>query len=177
MKRFFAGLSLFLLFAAISTALAQTNDPNAPATREDIEHYLSVMHSHEMMTQMMDAMIKPMHQMVHEQFLKDKDKLPADFEEKTTKMMDDMLKSMPLDEMMQAMVPVYQKHLTKGDVDALIAFYSSPTGQKMLREMPAILAEAMQSSMPIMQKYMETVKQRVEDNVAEALKQSDKKTN
>ena len=177
MKRFFAGLSVFFLFAAISTALAQTNDPNAPATREDIEHYLSVMYSHEMMTQMMDAMIKPMHQMVHEQFLKDKDKLPADFEEKTTKMMDDMLKSMPLDEMMQAMVPVYQKHFTKGDVDALITFYSSPTGQKMLREMPAIMAEAMQSSMPIMHKYMETLRQKVEDEVAEALKQSEKKTN
>ena len=57
------------------------------------------------------------------------------------------------------MAPVYQKHLTKGDIDNLVAFYSSPTGAKLLREMPSIVAESMQSAMPIMTKYMETVKQ------------------
>ena len=31
-----------------------------------------------------------------------------------TKQMDDMLKNMPLDEMMQATIPAYQKHFTKG---------------------------------------------------------------
>lgn len=36
--------------------------------------------------------------------------------------------------MTEAMVTVYQKHFTKSDVEALIGFYSSPTGQKMLRE-------------------------------------------
>ena len=64
-------------------------------------------------------MIKPMHQMIHEQFMKDKDKLPSDFEARMKKMMDDSMKSFPWDEMMQAMVPAYQKHFTKGDMDTL----------------------------------------------------------
>src|SRR5439155_13694987 len=53
-----------------------------------------------------------------------------------------ILMSMPFDEMMDAMVPTYQKHFTRGELDALTAFYSSPTGQKILREMPAIMSEA-----------------------------------
>ena len=40
------------------------------------------------------------------------------------------------------MVPVYQKHLSKSDVEEMIKFYSTPTGQKILREMPAMTAEA-----------------------------------
>lgn len=87
--------------------------------------------------------------------MKHKDNLPADYESKIASMMDDMFQNMPRDEMTQAMVPAYQKHLTKGDIDNLVAFYSTPTGAKLLREMPSMLAEAMQSMMPIMTKYVE----------------------
>jgi hypothetical protein len=79
---------------------------------------------------------------------------------------------MPFDDMMQAMVPVYQKHFTKGDINAVIAFYSSPTGQKMLREMPAIMGESMQTIMPLMRKYTETMTARIQQEVAESLKKA-----
>ena len=125
-------------------------------------------------------MAQSMHQMFHEQYLKHKDNLPADYESKITSMMDDMFQNMPMDEMMQAMVPAYQKHLTKGDIDNLVAFYSTPTGAKLLREMPSMLAETMQSMMPIMTKYMETVQQRLlketDVMIAQSKKQSDAKT-
>lgn len=174
MRRLAGTLAVFVMLTVGS--VAQQNNANAPATREDVERYLDAMHSHQMMSQMMDAMAKPMHQMVHDMYEKDKDKLPAGFEEQTMKTMDEMLKNMPFDEMMQAMVPVYQKHFTKGDVDALIAFYSSPTGQKMLRELPAIMAEAMQATTPLIERYMETVRQRVTEQFAQALKQSENQT-
>jgi len=175
MKR--AVIFLILCAASATSGLAQQGTANAPATREDIERYLSAIHSHDMMNQMAAAMSKPIHQMVHDEYLKDKDKLPADFEDRTNKMTDDMFKEMPFDEMMQAMVPVYQKHFTKGDIDALVAFYSSPTGQKTLRELPAIMSEAMESAIPIMQKYMETMKQRIDEETAKALKESEKRSN
>ena len=47
--------------------------------------------------------------------------------------------------MLDDMIPVYQKHLTKSDVDEMIKFYSTPTGQKFLREMPAMTAEGMEA--------------------------------
>ena len=143
---------------------------DSPATKEDVERYFQVMHSHEMMQQMIAAMSKPLHQMIHQQFLKDQDRLPPDFEARMNRSMDDMLREMPFDEMMQAMVPAYQKHFTKGDMDALVAFYSTPVGQKVLRELPAITAEAMQSMMPIMSKQMDRMKERLQQDIAESLK-------
>jgi hypothetical protein len=124
-----------------------------------------------MMKQMVEAMSKPMHQTVHEQFMRDKDKLPADFEVRMNKIMDDMMKDMPMDEMMDAMVPAYQKHFTKGDMDALTAFYSAPTGQKILRELPAIMSEAMETMMPMMRKNIEKMTGRVQQEMAEMMKQ------
>ena len=138
---------------------------DAPATKEDIEKYLQIMHSKEMMTKMMDAMTKPMHQMIHEQYLKDKDKLPGDFEVRMNKVMDDYIKSLPFDDIMETMVPVYQKHFTKGDVDTLVAFYSTPTGQKLIRELPEITAEAMQNAMPLLRKSMDAMNQRMQDEI------------
>jgi uncharacterized protein len=173
MKRFLVAALLFLAFSG--NVLAQQTAADDPATKQDVERYLQALHSHDMMKQMMEAMFKPMHQMVHDQFMKDKDKLPADFEARTNKMIDDMLRDMPLDEMMQATVSVYQKHFTKGDIDTFIAFYSTPTGQKMLREMPAITAEAMQAMMPVMRKQVDAMTERVQKEVAESLKESQKK--
>ena len=172
--------SLFVaILCAVSAgaAIAQQDPANAPATKEDIARYLSITHTHDMAKQMMAAMAKPIQEMTHQEYLKDKDKLPADFEERTNKTMNDMFENFPWDDMIQAMAPVYQKHLTRGDVDALVAFYTSPTGQKMLREMPQIMGESMEAMMPIMQKYMATVKERIDQETASLLKQSEKKAN
>jgi hypothetical protein len=133
------------------------------------------MHSKDMMAQMAGAMSKPMHQMIHEQYLKNQDKLPPDFEKRLNKVMDDFMATVPWDQMLDNMVPVYQKHLTKGDVDALTAFYSTPTGQKILKELPQITAEAMQNIMPLMQKSMESMNQRLQQETDAMLKESENK--
>jgi hypothetical protein len=163
-----ATLSLVLCF----NGLAQQTPADAPATQADVARYLEAMHSRELMSQTIAAMSKPMHQMVHDTYMKHKDNLPPDFEERMNKMMDDMLGNMPWDEMLQAMVPAYQKHLTKGDIDNLVAFYSSPTGQKLLREMPSLMADSMQATMPIMRKHIEGVTERIQHEMATMVKDS-----
>jgi hypothetical protein len=172
MKRLFSAVGL--VFVLSWSCIAQTSAADSPATKEDVEKYLQVVHSHDMMKKMAVAMSQGMHQMLHQQYLKHKDDLPADYESKMTARMDDMFENMPWDEMMQAMSPVYEKHFTKGDIDSLIAFYSSPTGEKMLREMPSIMTEAMQSMTPIMTKYMETVQQRLQKETDVMIAQSKK---
>jgi uncharacterized protein len=169
-----------LFLALCAAGLAQQNTPSAitpadtPATAEDVQKYLDAMHSHEMMKQVTEAMVQPMHKMMHEEYLKDKDKLPPDFEERMTKMMDDFMQKMPWDQIMDSMVPVYQKHFTKGDLEALTAFYSSPTGQKVLREMPAVMADSMNTMMPIIQKQVEDMSQQMQKEV-EAMRKDTKK--
>jgi hypothetical protein len=173
MKRIFVLIALMLAIG--SYAAAQQNPADAPATKEDIEKYMEVMHSKELMGKTVDAMMKPMHQMLHEEYLKDKDRLPPDFESRMTKIMDDYMKSFPWGEIMDAMVPVYQKHFTKGDVDALVAFYSTPTGQKLVKEMPQITAEAMQSMMPMLQKNMNKMTEQLQEEVTAMLKDHERK--
>jgi hypothetical protein len=102
--------------------------------------------------------------------------LPADAEARMNKSMDDMIASMPLDDMLDAMVPVYQKHLTKGDVDALVAFYSSPTGKKILTEMPTITSESMQAISPIVQKTMADASDRLAKEVEAMQKEQSQKS-
>jgi hypothetical protein len=46
-------------------------------------------------------------------------------------------------DMIADMSPIYQRHMTRMDVDAYIAFYSSPVGQRMVNLQPAIEKEYM----------------------------------
>jgi len=172
-KRICILASLCLLLGWNAATQESAADP--PASKEDVEKYLQVMHSEVMVGKMVDAMAKPMHQMIHEQYVKDKDKLPADFEARMNRMMDESMKTFPWDQMIQSMVPVYQKHFTKGDMDTLVAFYSTPTGQKVSQEMPAVTAEAMQSMMPLLQKHVEAMNERMQQEIAAMKKETDEK--
>lgn len=175
MKRLLLLLGVVLVLSW--TCVAQTSADDSPATKEDVERYLQVTRSHDMMKKMALVMSQGMNQMLHEKYLKDKDNLPADYESKMTARMDEMFENMPWDEMMQAMTPVYQKHFTKNDIDNLVAFYSSPTGEKLLRETPAIMADAMHSMTPVMLKYMDTVKQTLQKETDVMIAQSKKQAN
>ncbi|HKN76062.1 MAG TPA: DUF2059 domain-containing protein [Candidatus Acidoferrum sp.] len=169
MKRSALALLICLVFSCAS--YAQQNAADAPASKEDIQRYLDAMHSREMTMNMLQAMKPGMHKMAREQ-MKDQPNLPPDFEARMDKMADNMIDSIPVDDLLQVMTPVYQKHFTKGDVDALVAFYSGPTGQKVLREMPAIMGEAMEASSGVMKKMMANMQQQIQDQIAQAQKQS-----
>src|SRR5260370_7853545 len=107
------------------------------------------MHSRDMMKQIGAEMSDPMHKMVHEKFLKNQDKLPADFEAQMNRMMDEMLQGFPWDQYIDATMPIYQKHFTKGDLAALTTFYSSPTRQKVLLEIPPLMPDSLQLTIPL----------------------------
>jgi len=74
--------------------------------------------------------------------------------------------------MLDDMIPVYQRHLSKQDVTAMLAFYNTPTGQKLLREQPAMMTEGMQAMQPRMQKMMSDLMDKVEQMVSEETKKS-----
>jgi hypothetical protein len=130
-------------------AAPQQVEGNTPASKDDIERYLQVTHSRDMINKMVDAMRKPMQQFIHEEYLKDKERLPADFEERMNKRIDEFVKGFPFGEMIDSMVPIYQKHLTRGDVDAL---------------------------MPMLRKRMDIVNQRMHEEGTAMLKESPAKT-
>ena len=167
MRRVFIAV---LVCASLACTLYAQSDSTAPASKADIQRLFDAMHTRQMVHQITNSMSQPMQQMAHDQCQKNSDKMPADCEQRLTAMMDNMFSNMPWDEMIDAMMPAYQKHFTTGDIDAFVAFYTSPAGKKLLGELPAITTESMQDMMPIMRRYMETVQSQIEAQAAEMAK-------
>jgi hypothetical protein len=46
-------------------------------------------------------------------------------------------------ELMDMIVPIYDKYYTREDIDGLIAFYKSPLGRKVVTTMPAVMRDSM----------------------------------
>src|SRR5271169_885520 len=162
---------ILLCVGSATVCVAQQPPADQPASKADIDRYYQAMHVRELMKSTMEVVFKQMRQTMRDELQKVPN-LPPDAEEKMNKMYDDLLKNAPLDDILDAMEPVYQKHFTKGDIDSLIAFYSSPVGHKMLVEMPAITQEAMQASSGIIRKYTDQTTQQVQDQIAQMSKDS-----
>jgi hypothetical protein len=152
-----------LCLALSAPAWAQTADTD-PATKDDIILYFRTMHSYDMMQRMMEVQSQSMQQLLRDQIAKEK-AVPPDFDVRMKKAMDDLIKGMPVDEMTQAMIPAYQKHFTRGDIQAMNAFYSSPVGQKVLQELPVVTQEGMQEMMPVLSKYLSAWKDRMQQDL------------
>jgi len=167
-------LAALICLLGVPAGFAQQNVNGAkdePASKENVERFLAAMHTREMMQNMIATMAEQMHGMVREQTQKTPN-LPHGFEAQQNERMDDFARNFPVDEMIQAMVPIYQKHFTEREIDDLVAFYSSPTGQKMVKEMPAISAEAMQSSQEIIQRMIAKELQHVQHEIEALQKQN-----
>jgi len=66
---------------------------------------------------------------------------------------------------MADLVPVYQKVLTKNDVDAIVGFYSSPAGQKYLDKTPQLVQESMKVFVPKMQQKLKEMMARMRQKI------------
>jgi len=147
---------------AASAPSAPPSDP--PATRADIQRLFEVMHVKDQIRTSMEVMMTQQHRMIGEMLRKRNRRVTeADIDE-IGDSAQDFLKNFPLDGMVEDMIPVYQNHLTKSDVDAMASFYASPTGQKLVREQAAMAGET-----------MELVSGRVQKAINEAMARADQK--
>jgi hypothetical protein len=161
---------LAVILVAVSAAFAQQPAPStadAPATKEDIQHLFDVMQIHQQTRQMMDALMKQQSAMIHETLKERYPQTSADKIARADRLIADTMKDMPMDAMLDDMIPIYQRHFSKADIDAMTTFYASPTGQKMMQEMPALTTESMQASYARMQKQIDAIQQRAEQIVKE----------
>jgi hypothetical protein len=168
MKRRSAFLAIVLLVT--SAGLAQQTAPSTgdtPASKEDIQKLFEVMQIHQQMRQVMDAMMKQQTTMIDETLKKRYPQTSADKIARANQMIAETMKDMPMDAMLDDMIPIYQRHFSKTDIDAMSIFYASPTGQKMMREMPALTSESMQASYARMQKQMDAMTKQAEQIIKE----------
>lgn len=164
-------LSLAIIFLVVTATLAQQATPSpsdAPAAKEDIQKLFEVMQIHQQMSQVMDSMVKQQTALMHETLKKRYPQTSAEKIAQADRLLEETMKDMPMDAMLDDMIPIYQRHFSKSDIDAISAFYASPTGQKMMREMPALTSESMQASYARMQKQMDAMMKRAEQLVKES---------
>jgi hypothetical protein len=166
MKKSILRLCFLVIFAAAAFA-QQATVANTVPSKDEVLQFLDLMQVHARMEQLMDGMKKGMKTGAEAGF---KLRIPAATPEQLAKLdvvTDTVFKDFPIDEIIDAMVPIYQKHLAKSDLEAIIAFYSSPVGQRLLKEQPAMMAEGMQAGQDIMLRKLPDIEERLKTKVAQ----------
>jgi hypothetical protein len=120
--------------------------PANVATREQIMKLLELLQVPDSLAMTMDAMKEQM-KIGALQMFREKVNNPSPEQIKSVDaIVDDEFKKIGLEDLIEDVVPIYQKHLTRSDVEAVIKFYSSPVGQKIRREQPAMARESLQAT-------------------------------
>jgi len=143
-------------------------------TRDQVMKLLDLLQIRKSMSLMMDGMKQAMKQGAQETF---RERVPNPTPkqlEALNGMVDDLMADMPLDEMIEAMVPIYRRHLSKSDVDEVIRFYSSAVGQKLLREQPQMIQEGMQAGGEIQQKRMDQMMAKIRERTEKMAEEEEK---
>lgn len=123
-------------FAALVLALAVAGSSLAAEPAKVDPHKAQSIHTLLELT----GVVKVAQQMIgqiFDQFAKDAPSVPAEAWQKLRKKMNG-------DEMVELMIPIYDKYYTQEEVDGMIAFYRTPLGQKVISTMPAISQEGFQ---------------------------------
>jgi uncharacterized protein len=159
--------------AAQAKAKPQALAADAP-TRDQVMKLLDLLQVRKSISLMMDGMKQAMKQGAEEAF---RERVPNPTPkqlEALNGMVDDMMADMPLNELIEAMVPIYRRHFNKSDVDEVIRFYSSAVGQKLLREQPQMIQEGMQAGVEIQQKRMDQMMAKIRERTEKMAEEEEK---
>ena len=77
------------------------------------------------------------------------------------------LQAIPGDELRDAMIPVYQRYFTDSDIKAINEFYGTPTGEKLLKTMTAMMIDAMQAAQAVINKHVPEIEAQIEKTAAD----------
>jgi len=77
---------------------------------------------------------------------------------------EDFAKEIKAEDLVNLIIPIYDAHYTIEDINAMIDFYQTPVGKKMIQNMPQISQESMQAGQvwgkEIGEKVMRKLKQK-----------------
>src|ERR1700728_2629877 len=99
---------------------AQTTVPISAdaASKEDVKKLFDVMASREQMSQLMQQVFAQMRKMNREEIKKRRPEITEADLTRMDQQSEDLIKTFPLDEMLNDMIPIYQRHFSKSEIDA-----------------------------------------------------------
>lgn len=115
---------LLIVFSVFTYSQNQVNTKN-----EKIKSLMTLTGSGNLGVSMIDTMI--------ESFKKTMPEVPNEF-------WIEFRKEVNAEEIVNLMIPIYDKYFTEKEVDELIAFYNTPIGKKMISTLPTIMKESME---------------------------------
>ena len=124
-----------LAVLALTLAPLFAQDPDRAGKIQDIKRLLALMDAEKATNQMFDQMAAAM-----KTASPDGDSFLQEFR-----------KEMTIDKMMEIAVASYEKYLSRDDVRAMIRFYDSPAGRRLVEAMPKITSEMATQSMALSQ--------------------------
>jgi hypothetical protein len=120
---------LLLVVLMMAASVASVHAEMTPGKRAEIEKLLRLTGMEKLMGQMMTQMTSSMSNGMPG--------IPPEFWAK-------FQAKMNMRELLDRIIPVYDKYYSLEDIRAINAFYESPTGQKILASMPQVMQECMQ---------------------------------
>ena len=161
--------------SAPDPATAQVIPEDQRASRDEVEQFFTAMRLRKNMEMVFEAMREQMKGM-SDKMMSDKlstltPEQQKKFQEAMQGSMDDVMDAMRFEDLISDMIPVYQKYLTREDLEGVIAFYSSPVGQRLLDKTPAMTTEAMKISMERMEKVMPEIMAKMQKRMDEVIKE------
>jgi hypothetical protein len=140
------------------------------ATKEQLARLFEVMRLRQQLasvTKMMPALMQQQMQEQFKQMQKDHPEMKSMTEEQQQafgkvmgRYMERVMSVYTSDDMIADMTGIYQKYLTRSDVDGILAFYTSPAGQHMLDMQPMMMKESMTL---VMQRVQERIKPLIDE--------------
>jgi hypothetical protein len=112
------------MFACVSLTHAEISGEK----RKEVEKMLRLTGMEKLMTQMKTQMLGALQKQLSD--------VPQDFWDRFAQKMD-------MRDLLEKVIPVYDKHYTLEDLRAVNAFYESPAGQKVLATLPQVMQESM----------------------------------
>lgn len=130
MKRILLLLVLSLCLWSVADAKAPQNQPSKEYI-ETLKKMITISGA--------DATFKVMIPQMFAMMKQQLPNVPADFWESAEK---EIMKTI-LDDIVNMLAPVYNKHLTQDDLKGIIQFYETPVGKKMAAAQPYIMSDSM----------------------------------
>ncbi|PYX99019.1 MAG: DUF2059 domain-containing protein [Acidobacteria bacterium] len=135
MKTYFLGLALLLSCAAMAqTASSRASSPGAnqgdtgqAAKKAEIRHLIELTGAASVSADALRQIIAP---------------LRNGFPQVPEEFWDTFIKEVRSDELIDLVIPIYDKYYTRQEIQDLTTFYKSPVGQKTIKVLPKLSAEA-----------------------------------
>jgi len=164
-------LLLFILLLPIMTAHGQ-EPPNAPTRQQVLNLFEAIQLRRTMQTTQelaMQSATNTAQQMMRQNGATLDAEMQRQMEALTKGIMEDVRAVLSIDEMIEAVIPIYQRHFTSEDIDAIIAFQNSPVGKKVSSLQPVMAQESIQALTPLQQRAMPELVKRMNERIQKIL--------